>query len=84
MAKAHLCLGGPLDGEHAQGADFYGGYEKIPGTRRNDYSKRVEGMYEHLRSQYVQFNTASHGYAKSDVVWIHRDLLTGSVSPKDR
>ncbi|HEY6019187.1 MAG TPA: hypothetical protein VIY48_04585 [Candidatus Paceibacterota bacterium] len=84
--KAHFCIGGPLDGEFATSDDFYGGYEKVPGTRRNDYSKRVEGMYEHLKDEYHQFNNASRVGAPKGchVVWIHKNALSPSISPRKR
>lgn len=84
MPKAHIVIGGPLDGEFATSADFHGGYEKVDG--RNDYSQRVEGMYEHLAREYQQFNTA---YRRStlkgaNVVWIHESLLRPPISPRLR
>ena len=88
--KAHLCIGGPLDGEHATSEDFYGYRARdekgkvIPYHKLKTYAPREDGMYGHLRNDYVQFNTSHHGAAKSDVVWIHRELLTGSVSPRQR
>jgi hypothetical protein len=40
--KAHICIGGPLDGQFATSMDFDGGYAKKGG--RNDYSNPIEGM----------------------------------------
>jgi GH18 family chitinase len=76
MPKAHQCIGGPLDGEFATSYDFYGTWTKTAG--------REEGMYEHLKHEYFQFNTARHGAARTDVVWLHRDTLRPSISPRER
>ena len=95
--KAHICIGGPLDGEHATSEDFFG-YRPIDPKTKRPYPygvgkkmpdgrwpwSRDPGMYAHLSREYVQFNTSSHGAAKSDVIWIHRSLLTGSISPRKR
>jgi hypothetical protein len=87
--KAHLCIGGPLDGEHATSEDFYG-YRprdekgKVIPYHRAPIRAREPGMFGHLRNDYCQFNTASRGQAKSDVVWIYRPLLSGSISPRQR
>ncbi len=94
--KAHICIGGPLDGEFATGADFYGGYEKTDG--RNDYKKPVAGMYAHMKDEYHQFNTAHRSGTtirwkaeggkikrwECHVVWLHTSLLQPAISPKDR
>jgi len=82
--KAHVCIGGPLDGEFATSADFHGGYAKVPGTNRNDYSKRIEGMYAHLWPHYVEFHNASSGRKRAHVVWIHEDLLPPAIPPSQR
>lgn len=93
--KAHVCIGGPLDGEHATSEDFYGYRVINPETKKpyrhgermpdGRYSfQRDPGMYQHLRREYHQFNTRSHGAAKSNVVWIHTSRLTGSISPRQR
>jgi hypothetical protein len=82
--KAHVCIGGPLDGEHATSEDFYGYRRNEKDAYGNRTWKRDPGMYQHLKHDYCQFNTGSHGAAKSNVVWIHRDLLTGSISPRQR
>jgi hypothetical protein len=83
--KAHICIGGPLDGEYATSADFHGGYEKVPGTNRNDYSKKVEGMYEHLSDQYWQYNNSYNTRKRAPVLWMHESLLTRMpISPRER
>lgn len=82
--KAHVCIGGPLDGEFATTADFWGGYEKVPGTNRNDWSRRIPGMYEHLTHDYVQFHNASRAKGRATVVWIHRPLLPVSIPARQR
>lgn len=93
--KAHRCIGGPLDGEYATSEDFLGYRQINPETKKpyiyhqaraagTNAWKRDEGMYQHLKGEYMQFNTARHGNAASDVVWIHSSLLTGSISPKSR
>lgn len=82
--KAHVCIGGPLDGEFATSADFYGGYEKVAGTNRNDYSRRVEGMYQHLRDQYHQFHNASRDSRRATVVWIFHEMLPRAISARQR
>lgn len=83
-AKAHFCIGGPLDGEHAASEDFHGYRQrddkgKVIPYHRTGYVRPEPGMYEHLSNEYVQFNTANHGAARSDVVWIHRSRLPGSI-----
>lgn len=84
--KAHICIGGPLDGSFATSDDFYGGYAYVPGTRRRDYHTPVEGMYEHLKHEYFQFNTATRAATGKlgNVVWLHKSLLKPAISPKDR
>lgn len=87
MAKAHPCYGGPLDGMNATDGDFHGYYEKVPGTKRNDYSKPIEGMYEHLSDDYVPFNIAHRAWlrgATPNVVYMHRSILRDSVVPSKR
>jgi hypothetical protein len=88
VAKAHPCIGGPLDGEFATSGDFHGSYEKVPGTQRNDYSKPVEGMYAHLSDDYYQFNTAYSYTMKrrnlARVVWLHVSMLRPSIAPSKR
>jgi hypothetical protein len=78
--KAHICIGGPLDGEFATSLDFYGRWTKDMGHE--------EGMYEHLRGEYHQFNNAHSGAwkgkPKNSVAWIHESLLKPSVSPRER
>lgn len=88
--KAHICIGGPLDGEYATYQDFVGYWD--------DNGQRDRAMYEHLRDQYYQFNTAHHrstilqrasrklGQKEEGchVVWLHRSVLKPSVSPKNR
>lgn len=81
--RAHICIGGPLDGEFATNADFYGAYEKVPGTKRNDYSKPIEGMYAHLKHDYFDYNNATRGRL-ANVVWIHKSLLPPSIPASKR
>lgn len=82
--KAHICIGGPLNGEFATSKDFYGEWDPV-------VIKRYEGMYNHLRAEYVQFNNASrpyntgqHGRHRAQVAWIHIDCLPPSISPRNR
>lgn len=84
--KAHICIGGPLDGQYAASGDFYGFYEKEPGTQRNDYSKRIEGMFEHLKDEYHQFNNAGRAFTPRGchVVWLHKSILKPSVPLNQR
>lgn len=85
--KAHVCIGGPLDGQFATSDDFYGNYPYEPGTRRRDYRAAPnEGMYEHLKDEYFQFNTAARVATRNHahVVWLHKSLLKPAISPKDR
>jgi len=85
--RAHPCVGGPLDGQYATDGDFHGYYEKVPGTRRNDYSKKIEGMYEHLKDEYYPYNCANRSWARHrmpNVVFVHKDLVGPSVPPSKR
>jgi hypothetical protein len=86
--KAHPCIGGPLDGLYATDGDFHGSYEKVPGTKRNDYGKPVEGMYEHLKGEYTPYNIATRamirGKERANVVYVHDSLNRASVSPRLR
>lgn len=78
--KAHVCIGGPLDGEFAATIDFYGRW--VAEERRHE-----EGMYEHLKGAYVQFHNAHRGRARearAHVVWIHLDLLPAPKALRDR
>lgn len=90
MAKAYPCIGGPLDGEFATTGDFEGDYPYVKGTKRRDYdAKRIEGMYEHLASSYVQFNQAGNNWNKDTrrippMIWLHTGLLVLPVPPKER
>ncbi len=86
--KAHICIGGPLGGEFATSEDFQGGYPIKDGRR--DYTRKIEGMYEHLAGQYAQYNFGYAPYPTSitknrpSMVWIHKDLLLPSISPSKR
>ena len=85
--KAHLCVGGPLDGEFATSDDFYGYIPYVKGTKRRDWrAGRTPGMYDHLRKEYHQFNNASRAFAPKGchVVWIHESVLKPSISPRNR
>lgn len=87
--KAHPCIGGPLDGEFATDGDFHGYHEKMPGTQRNDYTKPIEGMYEHLRHEYVPYNisTRSHMRGKkgrANVVYVHDSINKFSIAARKR
>jgi len=91
--KAHICIGGPLDGEWATSSDFHGDWISAGAD-----SRREDGMYEHLSREYFQFNTARHqstvfqhpsrkkglGRVECHVVWLHRSLLQSPKSPRER
>jgi hypothetical protein len=91
--KAHICIGGPLDGMFATSKDFE---QRVVANRAGGgydigYVFREGGMYGHLHNEYVQFNNASrpyhvgkHGRKRAQVAWIHIDILKPSISPKDR
>jgi hypothetical protein len=70
----------------ATSMDFDGGYAKKGG--RNDYSNPIEGMYNHLKGEYAQYNLGA-AYGRQlrhapTMVWVHADTLKPSISPKDR
>ena len=75
--KAHVCIGGPLDGEFAASIDFYGRWNR-------EESHYEDGMYTHLKDVYVQFHNASAGRRRAHVVWIHLDLLPMPKPLRDR
>lgn len=75
--KAHICIGGPLDGEFATSEDFYGHWD-----RQSLMHER--GMYEHLKNEYAQFHNASRSRKRAQVCWIHVPLLPVSISPRKR
>ena len=75
--KAHICIGGPLNGEHAASIDFYGRWNR-------ETTRHEEGMYAHLKDAYVEFHNASAGRRRAHVVWIHRDLLPLPKALRDR
>lgn len=87
--KAHPCIGGPLDGLYATNGDFHGFHEKVPGTRRNDYSKpTIEGMYAHLKGEYVAYNISARALLRrkerGNVVYVHDSVNRASVVPSRR
>lgn len=71
--KAHPCIGGPLDGEFAMYHDFW---------------QTNNGIYAHMRDEYVQFNNAHHESSskksRAAVAFIHVSKLPKSISPRDR
>lgn len=96
--KAHICIGGPLDGEFATTEDFIG-YKALNPETGKPYKwsdrdaegrmpnglwswQREPGMYEHLRHEYHRFN--SGGTSKVSMVWIHKDTLQMPISPRKR
>lgn len=76
--KAHICIGGPLDGEFATSKDLHGEWSYPPG--------HIEGMYEHLQHEYHQFNNANRAFNKTGchVIWLHESLMQSSISPRKR
>jgi hypothetical protein len=74
--KAHICIGGPLDGEFASSRDFHGKWQ-YP-------EPREEGMYEHLARDYVEFHNASSSRKRAAVCWIHISLLPLPKAMRDR
>jgi hypothetical protein len=93
--KAHVCIGGPLDGLFATSEDFHG-YRVINPATKKPYRhgermpdgrwpyERDPGMYAHLTNEYAQFHNASSSRRRAHVVWIHTSLLPVAISPKQR
>ena len=75
--KAHICIGGPLNGEFAASIDFHGRWDK-------DLKTRERGMYEHLAADYAQFHNAYSSRRRAHVAWIHVDLLPMPKALRDR
>lgn len=85
--KAHVCIGGPLDGLHATSADF-----RRESGRPGDPWHTEQGRYAEHGDDYLQFNTAyrystvlqraskrlGHKLEECHVVWIHRSVLRPS------
>ena len=98
---AYPCIGGPLDGEHATTEDFYGYRPINPETKKpyrwnerqpdGRYSfERDEGMYAHLKNEYVEFNGSGGGGRKRigmfppSMIFVHKSLLKPTESPRKR
>lgn len=80
-------IGGPLDGEHANGRDFAPAFYDEYNHRLRDqgYDRKVydtpEGKFYKYADFYTNFNNAS-GRTHDDwasMIWIHKDLLRPSV-----
>lgn len=97
--KAHICIGGPLDGKFAISKDFEDAPRhweypegESPRFGPNGNGREVidgpAGMYNHLRDDYVQYNISvrSSWVPKNapSMVWLHKDLLKPSKSPRER
>jgi hypothetical protein len=92
--KAHICIGGALDGQFATSVDFEDGRHHWEWPEGRGVGKPVKiydgpaGMYHHLADHYYAYNSASGGRGtarnKPSMVWLHIDLLKPSISPKDR
>jgi hypothetical protein len=90
--KAHVCIGGPLDGNFATSTDFSPEY----GTPGSHWYTPL-GKYAQHQREYFQFNTAYHratvfvqfskklGRKREEchVVWIHRSLLQTPLTLKE-
>lgn len=67
--KAHVCIGGPLDGQHAISSDFWQG----------GMYHHLEREYLQFNNAARAWNrTGAH------VAWIHTSLLKPSITPKHR
>lgn len=92
--KAHICIGGPLDGQFAVTRDFEDGLYHWEWPNGRGVGKPIKisdgpaGIYFHLAEQYYPYNSAGGGRGaarnKPSMVWLHIDLLKPSISPKDR
>ena len=94
--KAHICIGGPLDGYFATSEDFAGAPYKYsyPNGRTNPPMRTITGdagMYNHLRDEYAQYNFGNSPYgssfiprARPSMVWLHYTLLKPSIPPSRR
>ena len=80
--KAHICIGGPLDGLHACTNDFW---EDEWDGKNLTYT----GRYADYQNDYVQFNNADRPYnprknPRACVAWIYRPLLLPSITLVER
>lgn len=82
--KAHVCVGGPLDGEFATSEDFYGypARDEKGRLERLNWTPRETGMYQHLRNEYQAYHNAHR--SNVPVLWIHTSLLKPPISPRKR
>jgi hypothetical protein len=76
---AYPIVGGPLDGQHALTEDFESGWRGEP-----------EGMYYHLRSEYIEFNAAggtgrkrAGGFPPS-MIYVHKSVLKPLLAGRER
>lgn len=67
--KKYPIIGGPLDGEYANAADFSPGY-----TSSNPRWSRPKGQFSDWRSEYSAYNNGA-GAGGPSMVFLHRDLL---------
>ena len=97
---AYPCIGGPLDGEYATSEDFHGYRPINPETKKpyrygetppdGRYSwQRDEGMYAHLKHEYVEYNGSGGGSKRvggfpPTMVYIHKSVLKPLQSPRKR
>lgn len=88
--KAHICIGGPLDGEFASSEDFYGYRQRdekgrvIPYHRLERGWEREPGMYDHLKNEYLQFNTSSSRRGRCNVIWLHTSRMIPPIPGRKR
>jgi len=80
-SKAHICIGGPLDGQHAIGKDFW----------EHGMFHHLEDEYMQFNTAWRNATVLQRASKALDrplqechVVWLHRSLLRPSVTPRNR
>lgn len=87
--KAYICIGGPLNGQHATSKDFAPQRmvfnKSNPNTWNSTYANssintmsKPAGRHFYLKDQYLQYNCGKRGMACS-MVWLHISLLIDPV-----
>jgi hypothetical protein len=74
--KKYPIIGGPLDGEYGDYADFQEGYDvqaSWGGTLRDP------GEHAAFKNEYVSFNSANGRRNDPSMIWLHKSLLRGTI-----
>ena len=83
--KAYPCIGGPLAGQYATTRDFEGSSLFLNSIDNGD----GEGIYSHLRREYLAYNSNSRGDNSvggfpPSIVWIHQSVLKPIIAARER